>query len=131
MKNEPQEGFLTNITEFFHHPFYVVNVDDYTIRMANSAARLCGLTENSTCYLMHGRRATPCGGTENPCPLEMVKKTGKPATVEHIHYDADGHARNVEVHAHPVFDGSGEVVQVIEYCVDITERRQLEKMVRR
>jgi two-component system nitrate/nitrite sensor histidine kinase NarX len=52
-------------------------------------------------------------------------------TVEHIHLDADGNTRNVEVHGYPLFDAEGQVVQVIEYALDITERRQAEEALER
>ncbi len=32
----------------------------------------------------------------------------------------------IEVHGYPIFDGNGNVVQMIEHGLDITERRQLE-----
>ena len=61
------------------------------------------------------------------CPLEVMKKTKKPTVVEHIHYDTDGNARNVEVHAYPVFDSQGNVKQMIENTVDITEQKRLQE----
>jgi len=48
-------------------------------------------------------------------------------TVEHRQHDKDGNLRNVEVHAVPVFDSEGSVSQIVEYVVDITERKQAEK----
>jgi light-regulated signal transduction histidine kinase (bacteriophytochrome) len=48
-------------------------------------------------------------------------------TLEHIHYDKDGNLRNVEVHASPIFDKEGNVVQMIEYSLDITERKRMEQ----
>jgi signal transduction histidine kinase len=57
----------------------------------------------------------------------MVKKTKKPVTVEHVHYDKDGNTRNVEVHGFPIFDRDGNVVQMIEYCLDITDRKRAEQ----
>jgi signal transduction histidine kinase len=33
----------------------------------------------------------------------------------------------VEIYAYPIFDDQGEVKEVIEYCVDITERKQAEQ----
>lgn len=39
--------------------------------------------------------------------------------VEHIHYDTNGHAKIVEVHAFPIFDSEGNVTQALEYFFDI------------
>jgi PAS domain S-box-containing protein len=55
-----------------------------------------------------------------------VKKTKKPVVVEHVHY-VDGNPRVFEVHGFPVFDSKGNVVQMIEYSLDITERKLAEK----
>jgi two-component system sensor histidine kinase NreB len=50
--------------------------------------------------------------------------------VEHTHYDIQGNARSVEVHAYPVFDSRGAVIQVIESVVDITEQKRLQENLR-
>jgi len=50
-----------------------------------------------------------------------------PVIVEHLHYDKEGNPRNIEIHATPVFDGEGNVNEIIEYFLDITERKQAEK----
>jgi PAS domain S-box-containing protein len=119
--------FLKNIFESLTHPFYVIDASNHTIVMANPAARLGRITESSKCYTITHGRDKPCSD-EHTCPLDEVKKTKKPAIVEHIHYDKDGSARNVEVHGYPIFDNKGNVTQMIEYCLDITERKQAEEV---
>jgi len=95
--------------------------------MANSAAGKERIAPGiMTCYALTHRSSKPCGTREHPCPLEVVKKKKKPVIVEHIHYDKDGNLRNFEVHAYPIFDSNGNVVQMIEYCLDTTEHRQME-----
>jgi len=47
--------------------------------------------------------------------------------VEHLHYDKDNNIRNVEVHGYPILDRQGNFTQMIEYSLDITERKQMEK----
>lgn len=126
---EPNK-FLETVLESLTHPFYVIDANDYTLKMANSAARLGRIAGTTTCYALTHRNKKPCGTQVHPCPLEIVKRTGKPVTVEHIHYDKDGHARNVEVHGFPIFDDRGNVVQMIEYCLDITERKRMEEALR-
>ncbi len=69
----------------------------------------------------------PCDRTEHSCPVKTVTRTKQPATVEHIHYDTNGRTRNVEVHAYPIFDDDGNVAQMIEYSLDVTERKRAEK----
>ena len=47
--------------------------------------------------------------------------------VEHLHYDNGGNPRNVEIHAYPIFDSEGNVSQMIESSLDITERKRAEE----
>ena len=118
-----QNKFFHHVLESLTHPFYVLDANDYTIVMANSAARLGNLSAKPTCYGLTHRRETPCDGTEHICPLQEVKRTKQPVIVEHIHYDKDGNPRDMEVHAYPIFDEQGNVAQMIEYSLDITERK--------
>ena len=41
-----------------------------------------------------------------------------------MHCDRDGNCQSVEVHAHPILDSDGDVCQIIEYFLDVTERRR-------
>ena len=125
-----QNEFLMSILESLTHPFYVLDAHDYTIQMANSAARFSGRTGQPTCYALTHRRDAPCDTAKHPCPVEKIKRTKAPVTVEHIHWDELGRARNVEVHGYPLFDAEGNVAQVIEYTLDITARKQAEEALR-
>jgi len=119
-----QREFLRTTIESLGHPFYVIDANDYTIKIANSAARLAVVNEMSTCYALVHNKDRPCGNTEYPCPLEIIRDTKQPTIVEQIHYSKDGDVRNVEVHGFPIFDSEDNVIQVIEYCLDITERKR-------
>jgi len=125
-KIQQQSEFLDTVLESLTHPFYVIDANDYTVKLANSAASVGRSSENITCYTLTHKRSEPCGSAEHSCPLEEVKKTRKQVLVEHIHYDKDGNFRNVEVHGFPIFDTEGNVIQMIEYCLDITERKKAE-----
>jgi PAS domain S-box-containing protein len=126
-KVHQQHEFLRNVLEALPHPFYVLDAKTYVIEMANSAAQFGPLTPATTCYALTHRRDSPCTEPEHTCPLAVVRQTGKPVTVEHVHYDKDGSPRDYEVHGYPIFDEQGEVVQMIEYSLDITERKKMEK----
>jgi len=121
-----QSQFLRSTIDSLAHPFYVIDVNNYNIKMANTVAQSDATDDISTCYALTHKQDKPCGSTEHPCPLEIVKHTKQPAVVEHIHYDRDGNAINVEVHGFPIFDSRGNIIQMIEYCLDITERKQAE-----
>ena len=121
-----QKQLLETTLESLTHPFYVIDAEDYSIQVANSAARKLGASGDSTCHALSHNRDTPCDGEEHQCPLVEVKKTKKPFTVEHIHSDSDGNPRYVEVNGYPIFDDDGNVVQMIEYSIDITDRKLME-----
>ncbi len=123
---QQQNKFLNTIIDSLANPFYVIDVEDYSIQIANKAARDLGVRTTNTCYALTHLRDTPCDGLEHPCPLTALRNAKEPVTVEHIHFDADGKPRNMEVHAYPIFNDAGEVVQMIEYSLDITERKKAE-----
>ncbi len=123
---QQQKEFLTNIFESLTHPFYVIDAKDYTIQIANKATQFDNSSDAKTCYAVTHKKNQPCAGEGHVCPLEEVKRTKKPAVVEHIHTDEKGKIKNLEVHGYPLFDAKGNVVQMIEYCLDITERKQAE-----
>ncbi|MHC4534374.1 MAG: PAS domain S-box protein [Planctomycetota bacterium] len=121
------DEFLRNVLESLTHPFLVINANDYTVDMANSAAWKGELAEGLKCYEVSHKGNCPCCDVGQSCPLEHIKKTGLPMVVEHVHYDQLGNARNVEVHGYPLCDDQGKVIKIIEYCHDVTERRQAEE----
>jgi signal transduction histidine kinase len=125
-----QNEFINHVIESLTHPFYVVDANDYTIKMANSAALGGRIASGTTCYVVTHRRAAPCDGREHSCPLQLVKQTKKPVTLEHIHFDRNGNPRNFEVHGYPIFDDQDNVVQMIEYSLDITDRKKMEEALR-
>jgi len=126
-----QNQLFENTLESLPHPFYVIDANDYRIIIANTATAIFGtISKDITCYALTHNRKQPCRGTKHICPLEEVKKTKKPVTLEHIHYDKDGNARYIELHAYPIFDNKGNIVQMIESGLDITERKQMEEELR-
>jgi len=125
-----QNEFLNTVIESLSHPFYVIDANDYTIQMANSAAGGKNLPEKATCYRIFHKQDEPCTDVNHLCPLQQIKKTRKPATVEHIHYDQNGNPRQVEVHGYPILDSEGNVSKIILYSLDITERKKAEKALR-
>ncbi len=126
-----QKDFLMTTLDSLAHPFYVVDAEDRSIVIMNSAARACGSGDPGTCYSLTHRRDTPCTGEKEPCPLAIIKETKEPVTVEHTHYDRAGKEIFVEVHGYPIFDTAGHVVQMIEYSLDISERKEAEALTRR
>jgi K+-sensing histidine kinase KdpD len=125
-----QNEFLRHVFESVTHPFYVVDAEDYTVVMANTAAIPEGLPNGTKCFALTHHQAEPCGGLDHVCPLQTVKGTKKPFTTEHIHYGEGESAQYVEVHSYPVLDKDGNVSQIIEYTLDISDRKKLEAILR-
>ncbi len=121
---QEQNRFLRTVIDALPHPFSVIDAASFRLELANYAAYAGDLTGNMTCHLLSHGSLTPCSGEDHPCPLERVKETGLPVTVEHSHCSVDGTYREMEVHGYPIFDDKGTLVQMIEYCVDISERKQ-------
>jgi class 3 adenylate cyclase/PAS domain-containing protein len=119
--------FMQNIINSLDHPFYVINAENYQIEFANAATR--GWHKKITCHALTHQRSTPCEGVNDPCPLQEVKRTKKPVVVEHLHFDENGHSISVEVHGFPITDSAGNIIQMIEYSLDITERKRVEKKI--
>ena len=126
-----QNEFLNKVLESLSHPFYVIDAKTYSIEIANSATNFDLSNPRRECYYVTHNRDNPCGGLSHPCPLEIVKSTKKPTIVEHIHKDKNNNDIYVEIHAYPIFDKNGDVIKIIEYNTDITERKKMEEALKR
>ncbi len=126
-ENNARSSFLQNIFESIIHPLYVIDIDSHLVKMTNSAARMAGLREGRECHVSAHHNNKPCGSEGLLCPIQDMKRTGLPITIEHTHYDAVGNPRAIEVHSYPVFDSDGKLTQMIVYALDITERKNLEE----
>lgn len=126
-----QKELLESTIEALDHPFCVIHAKDFSVEIANSAARSMSASEKlTTCYALAHRRDKPCSGPDHICPLEQVMRTREPVIVEHTHYHADGQPYPVEVRGYPLFDQDGNVERLIEYALDITERKRMERAVK-
>jgi two-component sensor histidine kinase len=128
--------FLIAILESLTYPFYVIDANDYSIKLANSAtwsgsqpvATTCYAT---TCYALTHNRDTPCEEKEDhPCVLNKIKETKQPVITEHTHFDKDRKPVIYEVHGYPIFDSKGDVAQIVEYNLDITTRKRAEDQIK-
>jgi len=127
-----QKEYLQHVIDGIQAPFYVVDVRNYRIKLANQMARKMGMIEErTTCYALTHKRTEPCGGDEHPCPLQHVRTSREPYTTEHVHFRPDGSPYYAEVRGYPLFDAAGNVVEMVEYSVDITERKRSEAEIRK
>jgi len=118
-----QNTFLKRVIDSLPYPFYIINIKNYAVEMVNSIAGVSNLNEHSFCYNISHKKTEPCTRYGETCPLKIVLNTKKSTVVEHIHYDKNDRPRIYEVHCHPIFDKNGEIFQVIESCLDITDRK--------
>ena len=122
-----QKDFLNNVMESLTHPFYVIDINDYSILKANSASGFDLGINKTTCHALTHNSDVPCNSKDHLCSIETIKKTRKPAKVEHIHFDEAGNKKNVEVYSYPIFDKNEDISSIIEYSLDITERKLAEE----
>lgn len=113
---------LTTLIEAFPSPLMIVDATTFRICVANSAAT--SERQEDFCYLANHGNDRPCYLDGQDCPVQLVRQTGEPVTVEHDHRSEDLGGKFVEVHAYPIRNGEGEVVRVVISCIDITARRE-------
>ncbi len=126
-----QNDFLHTVLDSLSHPFYIINIDDYSIVMANRAAGDFSsfVQERVTCYYITHGLTEPCrfDSQEFSCPVEKIKATKQPVVLEHRHKSADGKISYHVIHAYPIFNEEGRLIRMIEYNVDITSRKHMEE----
>ena len=126
IKIKDQTDFLRKVIESLSYPFSVIDAQDYSIVLANSAALAQGDGTQMTCYALIHQRGIPCDNVEIPCPLQIMKKTRRAVVLERVHRHKHGENTYSEVHGYPIFDEKDNLVQMIEYSLDITEKRSAE-----
>ncbi len=128
---EHQRDFLENVIQSLAHPFIVINAADGKIELENEAAKDTEFNPAlKPCFCVTHDVAISPDQEGHHCPLDIVKESRQPVTVEHVCFDALGNPNYVEVHGHPILNAEGEVIQMIEYSLDITPRKQAELQIR-
>jgi len=122
--SDREARLLRTLLQSLDFPMYVIDANTREIVLANAAMCRSGPPWGMTCYAVTHHRASPCEGWGGPCPLETVRRTKRPVTIEHRHHDADGRVRYYEIHAVPVLDDEGNLTEMIEYNIDVTARRR-------
>ncbi len=128
---EKNKTFLDEVLDSLPYPFYVIDVSNHKIIAANSASQFGQLSNSATCYQLTHNTDKPCNSDSHQCPLETIKETKRPVTIEHLHYDKEKNPLNVEIHAFPIFDAKENVSHIVEYVLDISDRKRAEKALQR
>jgi len=121
--------FNERIVDSIGDALLVIDPNDYTIKSVNEIAlkQLKLRREDligKTCYEITHHSLAPCESPHHVCPVHEMLKTGKAFTVEHAHVDKDNNEIRVEVSAHPVRNQKGNIIQVLHFAKDITERKR-------
>ncbi len=125
---QQQLEFLYQVINSFSHPFYVINVDSYEIELANKASESHRtVNESVKCYELLHQMSKPCDKANHPCPLEQVRRMQGPVVIEQVHIDKNDKQKCYEIHAYPIFNEDGDVAQMIEYVLDITDKKRKER----
>ena len=129
-EKEKNRKFFETLIDSLSNPLYVINVDDYTIAAANNAAKELIFKHNlsdNRCYKLIHNIGKPCDSPSHPCSIGHLVKTKRPIKFENVIKNDNGIDVTYEVHVFPIFDDKGEVIQIIENYIDITERKKIEK----
>jgi PAS domain S-box-containing protein len=118
------------VIESLTHPFFVINLEDNRAVVINSAGQRWVDSGRSVCHCNIFGRQHPCEKRDKDCPIELVKKSGQPGSREKIFSAAKGKDEYYEIHFYPIFDENRNVVQVIEYALNITERKIAQQALR-
>ena len=124
-----QKRFLERVIESLTDPFIVIDAYTRQVTLANKAALKERDLDHMTCHALLHDKETACD--ENECPLEKLKEIGKPVVMEHVSHRENGEPVFTEVSGYPIFDDDGHIVQMVEYCIDITERKCSEKEIKK
>ncbi len=128
-KISEQNRFLNKLIESLPHPFFVVGANGYQVVLANASAQryLAGLAD---CPRPVPPPVEGCKAPPPYLPFERVQQDKKSFLMEYVEQGEGGQETTHEIHAHPIFDKKGTVTQIIEYRLDITERKKAEQALR-
>jgi PAS domain S-box-containing protein len=130
LETEQARAFMQTVINGFPESLMVIN-RDYTIALANESVHKCAgedpVLACLKCHQVSHDSSSPCDGDNDPCPLQQVINDKTTVVVEHLHFDKDGSAHNVEITAAPILDDKGEVFQIIESARDVTEGKLAEQ----
>jgi PAS domain S-box-containing protein len=120
------EQFLTRVFDSVSDPFAIYDHDFRILRVNRALRTLFKISTEKIigkyCYSIFYKQKTVCKG----CHVQEVFLTGEPQIREKHIPTPDENNRIFEIYSCPIKDQQGEVMQVVEYIRDITERKRLE-----
>jgi len=126
-KIDNRNTFLKSVLDSLAYPFYVIDADNYNVKLVNSEGENFSSGE-SLGFRLPGAHANPCEGN---CRfiVDEVKKAKKTFSCEYECSGEDGTDRIIKIFGSPILDEDCNIKEVIEYCLDITEKKQVEQRI--
>jgi PAS domain S-box-containing protein len=121
LKIQKQHQFLISVLNSLNHPFRVIDVYNNKISLFNDSS-----LELKADYDDYNQNEYPYLDMSKKSPFHLVLETGKSAMQELIVRNNKGQEYPAEVHCHPIFDEDDNIKQVIEYTIDISDRKKTE-----
>ena len=116
---------LYYMIEAFTYPMYVIDAENGYVIVANNAAKAQNIKEGLHCSkLDYGLIAKSSTRAKRESPLEVIKKTKEPVYMDFSVMDKSGNIIYRELYDYPILDSNGNVTQIIEYVMDITDRKR-------
>jgi len=106
--------FVQKIIDSLDFPFAIIDVNSLEVKVTNEADFFSGMK----CCDLFKCEESVCVGED--CPIAKVVREKKALVINNNNSDA-----LLEMHIHPIFDSSGNVVSVIIYRSDITQMQAL------
>ncbi len=98
--------------------FYLVDADDFTIRLSNRISKGEQKVIFSCCS------NDPGNDHADSCPFAEVLETGEILKTERVVIDSDGVERIFQIHDFPVSHSDGSTGYILEFHVDVTGHRE-------
>ena len=126
---EKNSQFFKKVIDSLDNPLYVIDIESSSITIANIAAQERILHDKSIhrdCYggIIEDGKKCSCMGRN--CPITQLLENKKPVKFEQTYTSDSGIVSIYDVFAFPIIDSQGNVVQVIENLVDISDRKRFE-----
>ncbi|WP_300154121.1 ATP-binding protein [Solidesulfovibrio sp.] len=122
-----QKDLYRNLFEGVPCLVTVQDKDYRLLRFNNAFGERFSAAKGEYCYKAYKNRDCKCV----PCPVETTFETGQSVSTEESGCYKDGKKAHWIVHTAPIRDASGEIVAAMEMCLDITERKELERSLKR
>ncbi|MCW8827990.1 MAG: sigma-54-dependent Fis family transcriptional regulator [Gammaproteobacteria bacterium] len=117
MISEPIQAELRGVLEVFNAPAALLSTD-YEVLAGNRRYHkefAYKLTPGKIahCYEISHHYTVPCDQAGEDCPLRLVRETGQPSRMLHLHHTARGE-EHVDVEIYPLFNADGKVHYYLE-----------------